>query len=538
MIKILLTISILLAHLPAYAKLDNDTCLRDLESVEVLRKEDQYLRQAFIDEFAELVLADERQNQTWIDDALASLSRNDIHILIENSWMKKLNDKILKNKDFVTALTNYQKVLFLEEFGKRMIALKHSPYQDFKTTRLTLTAPVADAVLLELEAAFTAANERFYSSPRLNAIMRESDLRENWFRMGIGQNETQAGLAARDARDHGGPKGISYYWDKQVHARFQSQFERVKTMHEQVIERLGAGSKLLVQERGWVSLHIDVFTAARKSTAKDFTQTLEQLFPGRKIKQSIAKLILDYCQAADEFSPSVLVAKREHLTVHDAPFGAISMDFIGLGAENLRGTVKALVRAKTLDEAVRLTRVSEREVTKVFEKRKAIVKSAIEKFFGGQVSMRFSGDDGIIIPEREITLRDQLLLMQALSQLLPRPYFRMAVINAEGANTENSSQLITHGESVEKALRQILLRDLGGQRLAEISFNTFIPDTGVLRKVNLIMSGKKKLTDAEKKIIRRSFVVAVKLIESQVQAQGLNIEYDPTEIFAIFGKTR
>lgn len=510
-------------------------CRGDLTAAGQSRQDADALRRAFIEEFAEMIFADERQNQIWINDALQSLARNDVHVMIENSWMKKLNDKILKNKDFVTALTNYQKVLFLEELGKRAIKLKLDPYQDFKTTRLTLAEPVDAGTLSELEAAFKAANDRFYASPRLVPILRETDLRENWFRMGVGHNENQAALAARHARDHGGKLGISYYWDGKVHAGLETKLKHIKDMHARILARL-SDSKLVVTERGWAGLHLDVFAAARKATPEDFLGTLEQMFPGTKLTKSTAKLILNYAELADEFSPSVLVAKREHLVIHDAPHGALSIDFIGLGAENLRGTTKALVKAKDLDHAVKLTRVSEREVTKIFNQRKKMVNLAIQEYFAGEVSMRFSGDDGIIIPGRAVTLRDQLYLVQKLSQLLPRPFFRMAVLNAEGAGMETSSQLITHGESIEKILRQILLRSLGAKRLGEISFSTFIPDIGHFRKVTLIMSGKKDISADEKKILRNSFSTAVKLIEEQVQAQGLMIEYDPNEIFAIFGK--
>lgn len=510
-------------------------CRGDLASVGQVRELDPALRQAFIDEFAEMVFADEFQNQRWIDDALNVSSIDDIHVLIENSWIKKLNDKIFKNKDLVTALTNYHKKLFLEEFRKRAVALKFEPYQDFKSTRLTLPGPVDPLKLSELEAAFIAANKIFYASDRLKQILRAEDMKDAWFRMGVGQSENQAALAARDAREHGGAKNLSYFWDPLVTGRFTKKLGQIKIMQSQITDRL-KNTNLLVKERDWTGLHIDIFAAARKAQPNDFLETLNQLFPGQNLDPAIAHLILEYSVLADEFSPSVLVAKRELLTIHDAPYGAFSLDFIGLGAENLRGTVKALAEAKDLNDAVRLTRLHEREVTEIFHQRIAMVRSAVEEYFKGQISTRFSGDDGILIPGREVTLRDQLYMIQKLSQLMPRPFFRMSMINAEGAAHAGSSQIITHGESIEKVLRQMLLGGLGSQRLSEISLETFIPDAGNHRKVFLIMGAKKKFTEAEKKVLRNAFPTAVKIVESQVKDQGLAIEYNPTEIFAIFGK--
>jgi hypothetical protein len=505
------------------------------DTMSEVRETDESLRQAFIDEFAGLIFAGEAQNQAWIDDALKELAAGDIHVLIENSWMKKLNDKVLKNKDFVTALTNFHKKLFLDELAKLALNLKTRPYQDFKSTRLTLSPPVDSAKLAELEAAFRRANQNFYSSPRLKAVLRADDMKESWFRMGVGQSETQAALAARDARDHGNSGGVSYYWDPKVSARFTEKLQRAKSLNAQILERL-KGTALLARDRDGLGPALEVFTAARKATPADFLPTLEQIYPGAGLDQNIALMLLEYATLADEFSPSILVAKRELLTIEEAPYGAFSLDFIGLGAENLRSTARALVKAKDLNDAARLTRAFEREVTRAFNARKEMVRAAVDEYFAGQVSMRFSGDDGIIIPQREIALRDQLGLIQKLSLLMPKPYFRMTMINAEGAAHADSSQLITHAESMEKVLRQVLLRDLGPERLGELSLGVFIAGTSNERKVFLMMGVKKTLDESEKKKIRYAFPGAVKIVEDQIRAQGLPIEYEPVEIFAIFGK--
>lgn len=514
----------------AYARPGSPDCRGDLASAGAVRAQDSGERDRFIAEFAELVFADEIQNQTWIDDALAN-HPNDIHVLIENSWLKKLNDKILKNKDLVTALTNFHKKLFVEELNALALALKVAPYQDFKSIRLTL----ADSHRLnELVNAFNRTNQRFYQDERVRAVVRDEDLRESWFRMGLGQSEVQAALAARDARDHG-QNGVSYFWDTRLRERLSLKLNRVKELHQWLTDKL-QGSTLLVRERDYTGLHLDVFAAARKASSKDIWASLQQIFPSSGLDRETALKILEYAGLVDEFSPSVLVAKRELLTITEAPFGAFSIDFIGLGAENLRGTAKALVKAKDLNDAARLTRFYEREVTKTFEARKASVRAAVLEYFAGQVSIRFSGDDGIIIPEREIILRDRLWLVQKLAQLLSRPYFRMSDITAEGAANPDSSQLITHAESMEKVLRPLLVKHLGAARVEELSLEIFIPDTDHFRKVFLIMNGKKKIPEAEKKVIRNAFPTAVKLVEEAVRKQGLDLEYDPTDIFAIFGK--
>ena len=535
-VLIFISIVVSISTMPAFAegKVNLAHCQVELESINQHRAMAEKMRQDFIAEFADLIFADEAQNQAWIDDALNAPTGTDLHVIIENAWMKKLNDKVFKNKDLVTALTNYHKQLFLEELNRRAPQLKLRPYQDFKSTRLTFAGTHQNSTTAVNEA-FVQANARFYGSARLKSILRAEDMTEVWFRLGAGHSESEAALAARDARDNGGNANLSFFWDPRVSARLEAKLASFKDLHTQLVERL-RGTGLLDSKRGQPSLHLDIFVASRRATRTNFLVTLSQLFPNEQLDQKTAELILKYTEIADEFSPSVLVAKRELLSIHDAPFGAISLDFIGLGAENLRATVQALIRAKDLATAVRLTRINERAVTKAFEKRKELVRAVFTDHFLGLVNIRFSGDDGVIIPGRAIEFREQLYLVQKLSLIMPRPYFRMVVIDSEGAAFVDSSQLITHGESVEKTMRPILSATLGNETLSELSIDTFMPDTGHFRKVYLVLGAKKKLNWAQRKIIRDAFEKAVKTVEAQVQAQGLAIEYQAAEAYVIFGK--
>src|SRR5437660_917007 len=78
--------------------------------------------------------------------------------------LKLLNTR-LGNFDFVTALANYQKELFLEEVTRRLPQLKFDLYSDFKFINLALE-PGADAELLgQIEEAFHASIRRFDGNP-------------------------------------------------------------------------------------------------------------------------------------------------------------------------------------------------------------------------------------------------------------------------------------------------------------------------------------------------------------------------------------
>src|SRR5690606_26032194 len=124
------------------------------------------------------------------------------------------------------------------------------------------------------------------------------------------------------------------------------------------------------------------------------------------------------------------------LTLHEAPYGALSLDFIGLGGENLKATAEALAQAQDLTAALELTRLSERAVTQSFIQRKQQVTEIVKEYFAHRVSIKFSGDDGIIIPHREFWLRDQLALLRQLSALSPEPYFRMSTLHQRVSQAE------------------------------------------------------------------------------------------------------
>jgi predicted RNA-binding protein YlxR (DUF448 family) len=480
------------------------------------------IKRSFIKKYAEKIYVGEEANQRWIDQAMADTGKC-LNVMIENAWTKKLNDQIFKNKDFVTALTNFHKEFVIEEMNKQFPRATGSLYSDFKSVRMTVCGEVSQADLAKIQSAYVEANRRFRASPVLSQITRPNDLTGQWFYMGIGRTPDQAALAARYARNGGGPFHLSYFWDQKVRDGLAEKLKNAKDQHAAILRSFG-----------WASIPLDVYTVSRKSaTALKLLDALKLLYPGATYTEAQAQMILDFANLADEFSPSMLIAKREILTIHDAPFGALSMDFIGLGAENLEATAQALIEGRDLEEAVRLSRVKEREVTRRFFERKALIAQVVTEFFAGRVSLRFSGDDGVIIPEVEFLLREQLYLLNRLSQLFPRPFMRMAAINKDGAATQ-ASELITHAESIEKKLRGLFNTELGVEVSNDIQIQVFIPDADPRgRSAYLILSLKRNLTAEQKQIVRNTFDSAVTTVMAEIQSAGQNINYRAVDVFAM-----
>ncbi len=499
---------------------------------ELTRQNDnEELRRQFIDEFAGLKFTTAKENKAWIDEALLPQNLRRVHVLMANAWIKTLNDKVFKNKDLVTALTNFHKRLFLQEWNSRLKSLSIAHYSDFKTERESIATPEGDFAYKQIEAAFAAANRRFYESRRVREIVRAEDLNESWFAMGVAFSADESSLAEKFARKGGGRR-LRYFWEPDVQAYYQSIFAKAKQLNAALLSSLKQTPLLEKNAYGW-GLKLEIFAAARKAVSEEALQlSLIQHFPGVLITPSLSAMIREFCQLADEFTPPLMIEERESLMIHEAPFGAISLDFLGLGAENIQATAQAIAMAKDLDEGIRLTRRHERDVTSRFKANQDLIRNEVTNFFANEVSVRFSGDDGIIIPQREFTVSDQIQLLKKLANLFPRPFVRVASINADGARSD-ASRLIAQGEGIEKRLRALILEKSGLKLSQNLTMQALIFDSGRSRKVFLVVGMRRKLTAQEKMDLKSAFQVAVKALESEIQAHGSALIFEAADIFAI-----
>jgi hypothetical protein len=487
------------------------------------RPERQTLREAFIRQFASQIYATEEENQKWIDESLAPGASHGFYVVMENAWLKRLNDQVIKDKDLVTALTNYHKELFLKNLKPALGSMPHDIYSDFKSVRLKVQAPLSDSLKIRLQEMFEITNEEFFTQPLLKNILRAQDLRPEWFTMGVAASADEASSLAED--------GGHMFWDASFENLLENKRQEIQDLEKHLRESF-KNTPLL--DPSTSSFTLEVFTHGRKAPSPEkLKELLDFEFPEHPIALPEIESLYRYLRLVDDFSPPLLIAKREILSLQEAPYGAISLDFIGLGAENLRGTARALSGARHLHEVFQRAREEEREVTRLFQQRKLWVRETVESYFQGAVNLRFSGDDGVIVPRRPFEMRDQLLLVQRLSRLMPRPYFRMSFINAQGASSAYSSQLITHAEGIEKILRLLLQRSLGREAIQKIHIGVFNPDVSDQRTVFLVLGLDLPLSQEQKHHIRADFHKAVKMVEEDLRAKGGEIQYEDGEVFAV-----
>lgn len=481
-------------------------------------------REAVVEKWVKTEISNEAQNQKWIDNEFEHKIRVPLQVIYENALMKPMNAEL--DKDVVTSVTNFNKFNFQEEINRLIPGLRYDLYADYKSVRLAVHDEITPELLAKLEKVFATVNHRFRNDPEMRNVLRASDLEKNWFMMGLGYTADQAALAARVARDLPGPVRIAHFWDPAVRDVLNRKLTEFKKLHKDLLKDL-KDSKLLVREDDWMSLHLDVFTAARKAKSVDQLKgSLGEYFPSFVMTDDIALKINRYARLADDFSPSMLVAKRESIAIHDAPYGAISLDFIGLGARNLKATAKALALGETLSQVVDLSREYEREVTREFEKQKAMVRAAIQNYLG-DVVINFSGDDGVVILNRDLTIDELQELMNRLSALQDLPYFRMVHIDGESTK-QMPGVLITHAENMEKEIRE-MLKQKGAVSLSQkITIQILISESQAF----LLLSSSVELVEAERNILKRMFPRAVDKIVRDIHRGGGKASYEPMDLYA------
>lgn len=444
--------------------------------------------------------------------------------------MKDLNDTIIKNKELVTALTNLYKEIFLNELQKQMPGLQYDLYSDFKALGFALPLPVSTETIAGLDKVFQAANVRFKKSKVITQIARPSDVAAQWFKAGMGASDVKAAWAARYARETtAGDRHLFNFTEAEVLAHLQKQFERFRALHGNLNQLPAA-----LLEPADKSLKIEVFAAARKAeTAVEFAQNLAVNFGGLTVAPEVSAWIYEYTVLANAFSPNLLIEKREAPSLAKIPFGAISLDFINLGAANIKASAKALSQSATVDEAALQTRITEQEVTDWLNELKAKVKTEVFTFFNGKAHLTLTGDDGSIeLQDAEVLPREQMNLLNALAKLESKNFLRMAAIS-EQPESENPSTLLNHGEKIEKILRRRILAKLGPEFSERIDINVLIYGEGLSRSVQLILNPRQPPSATDIEFLKVAFENSLQTLEAELARKGSKITYDPLDIYAM-----
>lgn len=486
---------------------------------------------AFKNSYQEVAITTEAQNKAYISatqkaSASSNSAKNSQVIVSENSVLKKCND-VLKDKNLCTSLTNYQNQNLhsnLQSLKDKYPDINFEFYSDFKSVQLSLqsskeiTPAMRKQILKDYEQIFQKSNGEFAAKAKELGI-DTSDIGDakNWFKAGSGSTLDEAALAARRARDEGVPSGkVMDYSSEEVQGEMSRRLSSVENTRQEVV---GSSSMKGLTDRtadGTVLPKQEVFDLVRKSSsAEDLAQTMSNRY-GREFSVADAQKLQSYSKQVDEFSPSILIAKRENVNLDNAMAGGASADFLGMGSANARATAAGLSGKTNLTEALGSVRKGEQEVTTTFKARMETFKKVV----GGNVIC--SGDDCIRVASTALSESEKIRMLNDLARSPETRQVRMSFVGP-GVAQEHRMQLATHGESIEKSFRKELEGHVDYSKLSKMTFGFDMKTTQLNQgRVDLIIgkNNSLNLTNKEKDEIQKAFSRALEKQNKTNYSQG------------------
>ncbi len=470
--------------------------------------------------YKERVFRDINQNKEWIK--AHQESREGLYFESTVSELKNLNDNIIKNNDLVTSLVNLRKEMEIEaitrfheslggEFGDIIL------YSDFKLIRYFI--PIRNRELQQkysviLKRIYADVDKKFKEKLLSEGLVRVSDIEENWFELGLAESSDLAAVAARKAKDLG-VLSLDTLFDS-VKSLLAKDLAEAKGLHAELSQNWVYAH--LFDDGGGV-INLKTIELYRKNRSPEsFAKAITDYFNYELSVGTAAKFIQMF-QLIDLFSPSLIIEERINTSVSNIAHGVISLDFIGLGAKNLQATSIGVLSSNSIDEVLIRVRENEKEITKAFKSQQQLVRDVMKSFFGleNDLSISFSGDEGVIILPREINLKDMIDIQKILLSAFGTSQLRITYMRAD-ENGDIDADVVSVAESIEKALQVALSKKLDPKLLNQTQFSIWVhPELrpGQRRKVELILYSSVEHSENQRGFIRRAFPQVVRAVDKE-----------------------
>lgn len=464
------------------------------------------------------------ENELWIAKADAGKKSGQFFLDIENSKMKELNDS-LKDKNLVTSLTNYHKDLTLQELKKlqkKYPDLEISPYSDFKSLRFAFAGKIPKNLEQELGEAFDRVNAEFHKKLQSEGLARQNDQPKNWFRAGFAESADEANMAARYARNQENQNKLQTFGSSDLQQNLQGRQMRIEGLRSELKKDL-AGSRLIDGD----TFHEDVFDIVRKSDGdlNKIRSDIKNRYQVKDLSAEKVQKIKDYVESINDFSPGIRSSSREIANLDNANFGGLSADIIGLGSANLKATADGMARASDLSQAIVETRQGERAVTRSFVAQKDFFQEALKQSVDpSALKTVCSGDDCVAVATRPLLSFEKQNIVNRISASEHAGKYRLAFIPEGIRDSSVRNNLATHGEAIEKVLRQSLGSEMNSSKMKQVTFamdmKTDRLGQGPVQLIIGVPPGR-TLHPLEKLKIEKKFEEALKKINADLKKNNL-----------------
>lgn len=449
-----------------------------------------------------------------------------IYFDVENSVQKTLNDTVFVDKHAVDAINNS----FFEKFNsnirgnKELMSRLEGEYKDYKSYRLRLNLqPGDDAKKYEqmLADLYRKTNNEFSEDLAKRKIAEQIPPRNDglntttgWFLAGTGDNAIDANMAARAARETRNNQ-LSFFRDHTT--KLSNELNHIEKLRDNL-----SGNKVLLESKimettstGKAVPSKTMLNILRKTKPSDFATPEEYIAKihskakdsfGVELDDSTIINLTNYFKKVDALSPPMFSVERTIINLEHAKHGIVSIDFAGIGVENIYHQMKGLAESElknnppetALREGFKRMQDGIDQVSKDMNHAKETFSSGVSRVEGKKGTPQFSGDDGIYMPlDKAWNEKDKIELVSELARSEDPSKFRVTFVNSHYSNgkeipTSERSKRIVRAETLEKDVRAKII---GLEKISHEEAQKFITaidyapaETGGV--FNVIISGK------------------------------------------------
>jgi len=484
---------------------------------------------------------------------VANTEKHALYFDVENSVQKTLNDQVFLDKVAVDTINNS----FFEKFNQNLRSnpelMSHleGEYKDYKSYRIRLKLKDGeDPKKYEdlLAALYKKTNEDFANDPILKKVIRTIPPRTdavidpaNWFLSGAGENALEANMSARTARNSLGnaPPRLTHFrahvtsLSSEVHGIEKLRgtlAAKQQLLDKKILEKAADG--IIIPSKAMIGI-LRKIKPSDFSTEEAFIASIRQksksLF-GESLDETTARDLALYFKKVDALSPPMFSAERVAIDLKQAKKGIVSIDFAGIGVDNIYEQMKSLSKVdytnasseQLLRESFTKMQDGVNQVTHQMGEAKDSFSSAVGKIEKSKnKTTLFSGDDGIFMPSSHTwSANEKVAFVGELAQSADPSKYRVTFVATHFPSgkiipTAERSKRIVRAESVEKEIRAKII---GIDKISNEDAKKFITaidyapeeNGGVF---NLIISGK-KFSSEELKTIEDAFKSTIKKGES------------------------
>jgi len=409
---------------------------------------------------------------------------------VENTVLKELNDKVLKDKTLVNSLTNLQKEIVrlhiqkYPQLERKLIA----KYSDYKSIRLAFQ---------NLSPNDEKAVEAFYQSLQIDYAQRVQNLIShdpnflkarsaiqnplNWFRGGLGTSADEASMAARLARRQDGA-GLQLLNFSKIERDIQKYLAEFHSLNSNLSKEKLLSTKAWIfdSEAGpipseeWLGVLRKLPQQGTSQNQIHFLQNEAQKRFALHLTSSEAQEQKRLFELCDLFSPAIYSEVRTLLPNSLQQRGHLYLDLEGMGNHNLHLLYRALLQTREPKEALVLARNSELLATKGMQKKVSFIQNFQKQKMATYEQVFVSGDDVTMstrphlfgITERQV----QEFLLSS-----PEGIRITGVYRSPTTLIWNTYGIATQGEAFQKAFLERLIELQKSPAIPRIALHIMVP---------------------------------------------------------------